>query len=624
MNEITPEQQATLGKDWMARLDAQKKAEETWIDNALEAQQAYMAESGDGNIAPQYNILHSNVETIVPATYNSTPSPDIRPRHGNADKIGKVVSDIWERAISAQIDDERLDTEIEATALDAFLTGRGVTRLKYDGQMQDQILQGERVLYENVAWKDYREGPAQRWSQVPWVAFRYHISQEELDRRYGNDPSDDVRPDSKDETDDKKGGVNVWQIWDKQERKVLTVTEDTNKVIKIQDDPLGLKGFFPMPEPVQPLRVNGSRKPICPYSVYRTLANELDTQTRRINILTKGLKLRGFYAGDTDVMETLAEAEDNALVGVADMRSVAPNGDLDKAIAWWPIDKAITVLRELMQQREQTKQAIYEITGISDIVRGASNSKETATAQQIKTQWGSLRIKRLQNMIARHVRDIFIMSAEIMASQFDVQSILKASGVSLELPASQMPPQPQDPAQAAAYQQQVQQMQAEHQRKQAEHQQQVVAMLKEIDHYRIDVESDSTVRADLTQKRGEMAEFLNGTAQFFSTMAPVIEKAPAAAGPIIEMYAAFARQFNLGKQAEDALDEMVEGAKQVNPQQQNQPDPIKMGELKVKEGELGVKQRKVQIDGFKAQNDVMHKQAEITLEAQQQRPVGIG
>ena len=58
-------------------------------------------------------------------------------------------------------------------------------------------------------------------------------------------------------------------------------------------------------------------------------------------------------------------------------------------------ETAAAVLNFLYQQREQSKQAIYEITGISDIVRGASHSSETATAQQIKTEWGSLRIKKI-------------------------------------------------------------------------------------------------------------------------------------------------------------------------------------------------------------------------------------
>ena len=34
--------------------------------------------------------------------------------------------------------------------------------------------------------------------------------------------------------------------------------------------------------------------------------------------------------------------------------------------------------------RQECKQVIYEVTGLSDIIRGASNAQETATAQTIK------------------------------------------------------------------------------------------------------------------------------------------------------------------------------------------------------------------------------------------------
>ncbi|MBM1556675.1 hypothetical protein JQV19_08445 [Sulfitobacter mediterraneus] len=577
-----------LGRDWMERIEASKTYEKDWIDNASDAEKAYLAED---NSAPEYNILHSNVETIVPAIYNSTPAPDIRPRHANRDPISKVVCDIFEGAISTQIDDERLDAEVEALAQDAFLAGRGIIRIKYEADMQDQILKGERVVYENVSWRDYREGQAKRWADVPWVAFRHHVFQDELEQMRGSEISTIASEQDGDDSDS-KGGVDIWQIWDKERRQVISVTADNSEVIKIVPDPLGLPGFFPNPQPVQPITASGKRRPVCPYTIYKTLAEELDTQTRRINAITKGLKVRGLFAGEADIMATLADAKDNEIIHMPDLAGMGATIKLDDAISWWPIDKAITVLRELVTQREQTKQAIYEITGISDIVRGASKSTETATAQQIKTQWGSLRIKRMQNLIARNVRDLFIMTADVMARNFEVSSIIKASGVQI----------------------------------QPEMQEQVIPMLKQIDHYRIDIESDSTVRADLTQKRGEMSEFLNGTAQFLGTMAPLVQQSPKTAEPIIEIYAAFARQFSLGKQAEAAIDKMSLMAQETaaQPQQPPKPDPVKEKELEIKSREVGVKEQGVQIDGFRAQSDVQHKRAEIMLEAQQQRPVGIG
>ena len=623
-----------IGKEWMARIRAQEKASESWRKDAQDAENAYMV-SEEGAATPHYNILHSNVETIVPATYNSTPSPDIRPRHNVKDDAAKLVCDIYERAISSQIDDEALDTEIEGTAQDSFLAGRGITRVKYEADMDGEILNGERVIYENVSWRDYREGPAKRWRDVPWVAYREHVYQDKLDQMWDMDVStQDQNEDSADD-EGRKGGIDLWQIWDKDSRQVITIAADKSEVIRFDDDPLGLPGFFPQPEPIQPIKVTGRRTPICPYSVYRALAKELDTQTKRIGKITAGLKVRGLFAGDANVMAAIRDAEDNSLVSVPELNGMASTTKFEDTIAWWPVDKAIVVLRELMAQREGTKQAIYEITGISDIVRGASKSSETATAQQIKTQWGSLRIKRSQNLIARHVRDLFVLTAEVMAKNFEPLSILNASGVSLDLPQPELPPMPQFPQGTppeimqqvgAEHSRMVTRIKQEHQEAQARHTQAVYDGITSLDHYRIDIESDSTVRADLTQKRGEMATFLQSTAQFFQTMAPIVQESPQAAGPIIEMYSSFARQFSLGKQAEDALDQMVEMSRDIRPgkQEQPQPDPVKMKALEIKQSELGLKKQAVDIDGFRAQKDAEHKQAEIMLEADQRRPVGIG
>jgi hypothetical protein len=594
-----------IGKKWLDRLRAADKREESWSKSATEAQKAYLADDCDdipGEV-PDFNILHSNVETIVPSIYNSTPKPDIRPRHGVPDAVAKQVSDIYERAISAQIDDSRLDCEIEKSAQDAFLAGRGVVRIKFDADVSEKpvlmvnpltgaqevvgsqtVVTGERLIYEVVPWQDYREGPAKRWSDVPWVAYRHFLSEEgvdEIEDEALTDLQGDVENEEEGETE-----TPVWEIWCKATKRVYFITADNARVLRIADDPLNLTGFFPQPEPVQPITPTNSRKPVCPYSVYKSLAQELDTLTKRIQRIVEGLKVRGLVAGGAEDISNLAAAGDNELVTAANLESLVAAGGLDKAIMWWPLETAIAVVRELYSQREQTKQAIYEITGISDIIRGQGAASETATAQQIKTQWGSLRIKKMQRAIERQVRGVFIISAEIIAQRFSAETLAKMTGV-------QITPEIQPILQAP------------------------------LDHYRIDVESDSTVRADLTQGRQEMAQFLQGTAQFFQTMAPVIAQAPQAAGPIVEMYSAFARQFNLGKQAEDALDQFVQMAQQAA-QQPKGPDAAQeamKAELAMKQQDmqarLGMDQQKMALDIQKAQLDVQLKQADLALKNRQ-------
>jgi len=593
MTEYTKADLERIGRQWMARIDASRKREENWIKDATKAEAAYLCDSDSPGDVPQFNILHSNVETIVPSIYNSTPSPDIRPRHNNNDPLAKLVSDALERSVSTQIDDSVMDIEVEAAAQDTFMAGRGAVRVKFDAdeveiptgeidmETGEPVMQvgiaNERVLYEDISWRDYAEGPAKRWGDVPWVAYRHEIS--EAERRKIEDK--DLTDLYDDEAEQEEQDVPVWEIWCKDSRTVKFIIADSCKVIAIKEDPLKLSGFYPQPQPMQPITGTGRRTPVCPYTVYKTLAEELDTQTKRINKITQGLKVRGIIAADAGDLEALADLSDNELAPIGNIENLIAAGGLERAVMWWPIETAVAVLRELVAQREQTKTAIYEITGISDIIRGQGAASETATAQQIKTEWGSLRVKKMQRLVERHVRELMKLTAEIISLHFQPQAVQKASGM-------QIPPEAMQ------------------------------FLNKPLDHYRIDVETDSTVKADLGKNRREMSEFLQGTASFFQTMAPIVQSAPQAAGPLAQMYAAFARQFSLGKQAEDALEQFTQLAEQAAGQQR--PDPG-AEEAKLKAQEMGQKaqldQAKMQLDREKMQMDAQNKSAEIGIKQQE-------
>lgn len=554
MSDYTKADLDRMGGRWLARIQAAEKREEKWIKDAEVAEAAYLCDDHDFASVPQFNILHSNVETIVPAIYNSTPSPDIRPRHDVRDDAAKQFADALERAIATQIDDDRLSAEVEGMAQDGEVSGRGVIRVTFD--VADDGVSSPSVGYECIAWRDYREGPAKRWSGVPWVAYRYSVSKKDADEM-----ADEALTAHYEEpfADDEELDVDIWQIWCKETAKVYVLVEQKTRIISIIDDPLGLKGFFPQPEPVQPITGTGRRTPVCPYKVYSELANELDRATKRINGIMKGLKVRGIFASNGEVLERLAEAEDNELVAAEDIQGLIAQGGLDKAVMWWPVDVAIAVLRELYAQREQTKQAIYEITGISDIVRGASDPNETFGAQEIKAQWGSQRVKRRQRMIQSAIRDLFLISAEIITSKFTPEALAQAAGV--------------------------------------EFTPEMAEFMGRLDHFRIDVESDSTIQDDLTRQRGEMAQFMTATSTFFKEVAPIVAQTPDAAPAMAEIYGSFARKFQLGKSAEDAIDQLLEQARQ------------NAGETPEQQEAKAIQQAQAQIDLQRAQADVMEAQS---------------
>ncbi|WP_221148078.1 hypothetical protein [Rhizobium bangladeshense] len=595
------------GQRWIEKIKAAEKLEKDWLDDAARAVRAYTneekAENDEKALGSRYdfNILFANVETIVPAVINSPPVPDIRRRFNDPDPAARIVADIMERAISVQIDDSRLQVEMEAGAQDSFLAGRGVVRLKFksdilggeptdqdirdaddeadDGadngrtseaigatmfnEAPDQVADGmggngapsvervenERICFEAVSWKDYRHGKAKRWEDRPWDAFRFVIAKEDEEESFDADMIRSQFDDSEQNAWSKSDSdICGWEIWCKKTRKVKFVSDD-GIIMKVIDDPLALKGFFPIPTPMQPIELTGRLKPVNPFSIYRKLADQLDTITKRIDVLTKAMKVRGWYAGETADLKSVLALEDNEFAPIDNGELWSKSqGGIAAAIAFWPVENFIAVLRELYADREQTKQAIYEITGISDIVRGASSASETATAQNIKSQWGSLRIQKMQRMMERCARDLFVMMSEIIPKLFSLKTLEEMTGIPL-LPAPTDTPE------------------------QRELKANVVALLRRplASYYRIDVESDSTIRADLTRQKQEVSQFLQGASAYFAAVAPLVQQGALPADAAVEIFASTSRMFNLGKSVEDTLEKMVTDARTKAEQARQQP-----------------------------------------------------
>jgi len=104
------------------------------------------------------------------------------------------------------------------------------------------------------------------------------------------------------------------------------------------------------------------------------------------------------------------------------------NGGLQNHIFLVPIVEWVNALRELILVRGEIKQAIYEVMGISDIMRGATNPHETATAQRIKGTMGVGRLSDQKQLVANFVRDLVRMKAEIIAKNFDAETLTRMTG----------------------------------------------------------------------------------------------------------------------------------------------------------------------------------------------------
>ncbi len=595
---------------WLKEIERAKKDEEKWREHANEAIKIYEGGEDKDGKGTAFNILHSNIETVVPALYNSTPTPDVRRRYSDADPMAKQAVDVIERSVSYVLDQHDFDGAILEAVRDRSLAGRGVVRLRYrpqmvpitggDGQPVLNEMTGEpettvgkqEVYVEYCVWDRFIRGPGTVWHLVPWIAYEHDYTEREL-KKIGVAPEriqaltfDDSKT-GKDGEHDKRSStgvyktVKVYEVWDKDSRRVIFLTpQDKERPLQVVEDPLGLPDFFDTPPPLQGLRKRKDLTPLCPYEIYRPLIAELEKVQRRINSLVDQLKVRGLIdsqlAPDMEAIALLTDGQYKPVENAEKFTSGAAR--LEAAIAHWPMEPTVMALKELYVQREATKQTIFEVSGLSDILRGQSDAQETATAQQIKQQWGSMRIQRQQADVARYARDLFRLMASIICQHFTPDNLSAMTQIKI------------DP--------------------------QVAQLLKDDvgRGFRIDIESDSTVRADMSRTQEQMSKFLEGTGMYMQSMGGLFQALPEALPVMVEVYTAFARKFKLGKQAEDALEKLpqivMQKVKAMEQAKQGPSPEQQKAELdaKAREDEMAMKREGHQLDMQAKQADLAVKQ----------------
>ena len=608
-------------QSWLTELDSARKRLKDYRKDASRVVKLY--EGGKASESP-FNILYSNTETLAPALYNNLPRPVVQRRFKDDDPLGKVASDVARRSLEFLIDNELgtytpFDNLMQQAVLEALVPGQGVTRFKYDASIVEQpeptnptegqedatgegdveaevgeihAEPAEQVEYETVCgeavpWDRFLHGYAKQWKDVPWVAFEHFMTREELVKNFGEEighrvplnvsgkesgqQSDDGDNDDAKLTDAE--GVtlaHVFEIWDKETKMVRFLAPSYPAgFVKEVEDPLELSGFFPMPQPLSLFPKISSLIPIPLYTMYEEQAKELNRVTVRINKIVQALKVRGFYDSTLEGLDKVLTADDNILIPAENVAAMQQGQTLEKAIWLMPLEKLVAVLQQLYVQRQQVKQVIYEITGISDILRGASVASETATAQNIKNQWGTLRLKKMQKQVSRYVRDCLRIMGEIAMTRFSQQTIAQMTGLQF--------PTAQQKQQAQAVLQQIQ-MQAQAQ-PQAPGQPPVppqapppqitaAAQLPSWDeimgllmndlqrNYRIDVETNSTVDAEATEDKANMGEFLNAIAQFMNGAAPLVQQGVLPFDAAKSILLAVTRRYRFGPEVEDDLKKM--------------------------------------------------------------------
>lgn len=603
---------AGVVKRWVLEIGLADKREKDWYKSAEKVWDRYRQKDSKKH---SYNILWANTETLRPAVYNSLPSPDVRRRFKDADPLGRAVSEVLSRAVEYGLDTTSFDADTKSCVLDMLLPGRAVARVRYvpslvmegeDPSSYIERLQWEQAPIEHVQWDDFRIlCAAKEWCEVTAIGFRHRMKRDDLVEKFGevgelvqldNTDNEEVEQEQDHQVKDAFKTAEVWEIWDKEKATVFFICKGyKEKPLMEVKDPLNLTGFFPIPKPLYAIEDSSSLVPVALYELYKEQAEELDRISGRINVIVKGLKLRGIYDATLTELSEVMRGEDNDLIPSSGVTALIERGGLEKAIWMMPIETAAMVLRELYVQRDQTKAVIYEITGISDILRGSTDAGETATAQQIKSQWGSNRLKRMQGEVARFIRDLIRIQAEIIGEKFTVETLQTMTALQF--------PSMQEKQQMMMAQQQGQEVPPEMLNKPTW--EEVIQVLRDDKQrtFKVDIETDSTIAASIESDMQGLTEVLGGITQLITGLGPAVQMGALPLEALKEIILTVVRRAKMGNAVEDAFDKMQQPPPP--PQEQQQPD-----------NSLEVEQLRQQGEQQKTQAESQAKQAEIQVKAQ--------
>lgn len=384
----------------------------------------------------RYNILYSNTDTLEPVVYAKTPKAEVR-ANDSKDIASRNGAEMIELAVNYCINNSSFDQKARKAVKDFLLPGMGVIRPKYkplvieDDELSEVVY--EAVDFDYVYWEDFLFPDVSEWECMPWIAFRSYMTFDEAADMFGSDKANMLKyePRASGDKQYKKRAddsalmqAEVWEIWDKYfEQQIFWSASMVNAPLDIQDDPLDLDGFFPVPKPLMSIETSDTMLPVPFYTMYEDQAIELDVINSRIYHMLDNMRRRGFYDAAIDELGNLSNMTDNTFWPVKNWTDFTAKGGFPGVMQAEDITGYANILTVLEQSRQQLLNDIFQLIGISDIRRAQTDPRETLGAQKMKSRYGTIRISTYQKKVAEYMRDLLRITGNMIITQFDAKTL---------------------------------------------------------------------------------------------------------------------------------------------------------------------------------------------------------
>jgi hypothetical protein len=628
-----------LAARWTVELDAAKKNQEKWHKQADKIVKRFLGKDGGEEYQGQrVNLFSANVQTQRALMYGKTPKIDCKRRFDDAqDDVARVGAEILERLLNSDIvrDGDGYRDALALALDDKLLPGLGQCRLRYEADFEvvpgkpaivddlgvelappvaeTEAKSREDVITDHVHWRDFRWSPARTWGEVRWVAFRSYLTKDQVAERYGKKAAKTVPLTSKVKgekgeehsdamRDDPWSRAEVWEVWDRADEKVYHFCPGAPEILDVQDDPLGLDGFFPCPRPLVANLTTDQFIPTPDFLLAQDLYNEIDSVSSRITLLERAVRVAGVYDAANDGVQRIVNGDaENVLYPVENWGAFVEKGGINGAVAFLPIVEIVQAMDKLREYRRELQALLYEVTGMSDIMRGQSQERATATEQAIKARFASVRMQYAQDEFSRFASDVQRIRAQIVAAHFDDATIRERANVGGMYDEALIT--------------------------------QAIALIRDdAGAYRIEVKPESVSLTDFAALQQERTSFLQALTVFMQSATPMMQAFPESTPMLLEMLKWTMAGFRGGATVEGVLDQGITAAKTKlsQPPPPPQPDPKAQAVMMKAQTDVEVAKQKGQIDmakgvmdlKFQAQKnqmDAQKQQSDMALDTQKQR-----
>ncbi len=578
----TPEGAATR---WGQEFKAAKEALKGWHDSAEECDKQYRDEvDRDGE---RLGLYAAGIDLKEATLYGNTPRVDVKRRDNDQDDdVARVAAEIKDRLLNGDLEreEEAFPRAIALALKDWLIPGCGLVWERFvretepvdaqdaivgpDGQEQAPAVPAttrvvsEEVETDHVYWKDLVWSPCRVFEDMRWMARRSLLSKKTFVKKFGDEQVPvAIGADPKDNTVPKTpwARIEVWNIWDKEGECVWWYVEGHSRVLVPRDsdsgdpvkankngsipDPLGLRNFWPFPEPIMEGLTTSKLVPRPSYARTQDQYGSINDLTTRIGLLRDAVDASGVYDQTVgELQDILNPKGENKMIPAANYKALAEKGGIAACVVWKPLEAIVAAMNVLRELRKEDIDLVFQVDGTADIMRGqATEGGATATEQAIKAKYGSIRGDKSQKRFARFCSEAQSIRGEIICKHFSPETIAERANV------QGLPEQDQ-----LLVQQAIELLQSDGAR------------------FRVVVKAESVSLTDYAANKQESMDVIGTMGSFFQSVAPLVQGAPQLGPSVLKLLTAFISRVKGGDTAEPILDDMVKQVQAMAQQAQQQ------------------------------------------------------